>query len=228
MSGFDLHSVRIRYTNLAGLNSVNTVVTASSSSIEIDRDLGSGLNAHQILDINGDEFETRITGNVSVGGTDGVNPFNGWIISDESSSLPAIVNAAIVPGLVWFGNPSVSWTADDVRLNMNGVSLNGTNPSNGVRVDVDFTDLVVAAEDGDAFALSPTGTLSAESVFADHGFGADTHSEGDGLRVADVGSAALVGTVVQGSNGGQFTIATDGSLSFDPNGAFYFSRTGTR
>ena len=51
--------------------------------------------------------------------------------------------------------------------------------------------------------------------------GADSDPDFDLVTVTAVaGSAANIGAGVAGSNGGLFTIATDGSLSFDPDGDF--------
>ena len=49
----------------------------------------------------------------------------------------------------------------------------------------------------------------------------DTDAEGDTLSVSQVaGSAANVGVVVAGSDGGLFTIGSDGAWTFDPNSEF--------
>ena len=58
-------------------------------------------------------------------------------------------------------------------------------------------------------------------VTVDNGNGADNDPDGDTLTVSDVaGDPAQVGTPVEGSNGGLFTINEDGTATFDPNGDF--------
>ena len=51
--------------------------------------------------------------------------------------------------------------------------------------------------------------------------GADIDADGDTITVNEVnGMVAFVGTNVAGSNGGEFTINSDGSYTFNPNGDF--------
>ncbi|MEZ5644406.1 MAG: Ig-like domain-containing protein [Burkholderiaceae bacterium] len=58
-------------------------------------------------------------------------------------------------------------------------------------------------------------------ISGDTGAGTDSDPDGDSLTVSEVnGVAGNVGAPVAGSNGGLFTVNADGTVSFDPNGAF--------
>ena len=64
-------------------------------------------------------------------------------------------------------------------------------------------------------------TAISGSVFDDNGNGVDSDPDGDAITVSAVsGTLANVGAPITGNNGGLFTINTDGSYSFDPNGEF--------
>lgn len=59
------------------------------------------------------------------------------------------------------------------------------------------------------------------SVFANNGNGIDRDPDGDPISVSAVsGNAAGVGQPIAGSNGGTFTINTDGTYAFNPGTAF--------
>ena len=75
---------------------------------------------------------------------------------------------------------------------------------------------------GDSFTTDEE-TPTTGNVLADNGNGVDSDLDGDPLTVISVnGAAANVGTVITGSRGGLFTIASDGTFTFDPNGDFEF------
>jgi large repetitive protein len=58
-------------------------------------------------------------------------------------------------------------------------------------------------------------------ITGDTGAGADSDIDGGTLTVAEVnGVAGNVGTAVAGSTGGLFTVNSDGTVTFDPNGEF--------
>ncbi|MEZ5663984.1 MAG: Ig-like domain-containing protein [Burkholderiaceae bacterium] len=58
-------------------------------------------------------------------------------------------------------------------------------------------------------------------ISGDTGAGTDSDPDGDSLTVSEVnGVAGNVGAPVAGSNCGLFTVNADGTVSFDPNGAF--------
>ncbi|QDT11198.1 Ig-like domain-containing protein [Planctomycetes bacterium K23_9] len=77
----------------------------------------------------------------------------------------------------------------------------------------------IAESDSD---LTDQDTLVAFNVLTDNnGSGIDSDPDGDALRVSDVnGNSNAVGQPIAGTNGGSFTIQSDGSLQFDPNGEF--------
>ena len=61
----------------------------------------------------------------------------------------------------------------------------------------------------------------AGNVLADNGSGADFDPDGDSLQVTAIdGDSSLVSAPVTGSNGGSFTIAPDGSYTFDAGSDF--------
>ena len=74
----------------------------------------------------------------------------------------------------------------------------------------------------DSFATGENNVLTGRNVITNTvPNGADSDPQGDALTVLQVnGSAGNVGTAVAGSQGGLFTIAANGALSFDPNGDF--------
>lgn len=70
-------------------------------------------------------------------------------------------------------------------------------------------------------ALNDTGATTADATTSGNVLTNDTDADGDTLTVSQVaGSAANVGVAVAGSAGGLFTIASDGSWTFDPGTAF--------
>ena len=69
----------------------------------------------------------------------------------------------------------------------------------------------------DAATVTENGTLSGNVMTADNGSGIDSDPDGDPITVSAVnGSATNVGSGVTGTNGGTFTINTDGSYDFAP------------
>ncbi len=89
----------------------------------------------------------------------------------------------------------------------------------GASVPTTFTWTVTnpgpTANDDSGFTDEATSTLGNVII------GSDSDPDGDTLTVNAVnGLPANVGSVVNGSNGGQFTINSDGSYTFDPNGNF--------
>ncbi len=78
----------------------------------------------------------------------------------------------------------------------------------------------------DAFATTEN-AVSTGNVFANNGNGLDSDPDGDTLSVSAVnGSALNVGAGVTGSNGGTFTVQSDGTYSFNPGTAFDNLATG--
>ena len=83
-----------------------------------------------------------------------------------------------------------------------------------------ITNPVPIAQD-DAFTISEDAASISGFVFDDNGNGSDTDPDSDDLTVSEVdGDAANVGQSVAGTNGGLFTINSDGSYTFEPNGEF--------
>jgi len=73
----------------------------------------------------------------------------------------------------------------------------------------------------DVLTVAEDTALLTGSVYADNGNGLDSDPDADDLTVIEVGEAASnVGEPIAGSDGGVFTISSDGSYSFDPNGDF--------
>ena len=79
----------------------------------------------------------------------------------------------------------------------------------------------------DDFATDQNTTLIGNIVSADNGSGVDSDPDGDTLTVANVGGlTANVGNPTGGTNGGLFTVNSDGSYTFDPNGEFDYLPAG--
>ncbi len=79
----------------------------------------------------------------------------------------------------------------------------------------------------DAFSLNEDGTLAGD-VLADNGNGADNDPDGDPITVTEVnGSAANVGVQITLASGALLTVESDGTLSYDTNGAFDSLAAGT-
>ncbi|WP_233349903.1 Ig-like domain-containing protein [Litorimonas cladophorae] len=116
-------------------------------------------------------------------------------------------------------------------------TLDNSASQGGPNADGAYT-ISVTADDGqggtvtDTFELniSNSAPIAADDMFtANEGMlltgtvilGSDTDIDQDELTVSEVaGDPANVGAPVAGSNGGQFTINADGSLTFDQNGEF--------
>ena len=114
--------------------------------------------------------------------------------------------------------------ANRVDLGIDGITVTSA-PAGGVLTDTanliititGSNDAPVAADD--SLAANENGPAVTLNVIS--GPGIDTDAEGDTLSVSEVGGmAANVGAAVAGSNGGLFTIGSDGALSFNPNGGF--------
>ena len=120
---------------------------------------------------------------------------------------------------------SVEYTVSDGSLTDTAtvkVTVTGEDDAPTAVDDLGTTDknTVLTVKDGDAGteitnADSSTMTINADLLLN------DTDPESDSLRIIRVDSAtSKVGVATAGSNGGLFTISTDGSWSFDPNDAF--------
>jgi hypothetical protein len=70
-------------------------------------------------------------------------------------------------------------------------------------------------------AVDDAGATTADATTSGNVLTNDTDADADSLTVSQVaGSAANVGIAVAGSSGGLFTVGSDGSWSFDPDGDF--------
>ncbi|MEM8791283.1 MAG: DUF4347 domain-containing protein [Pseudomonadota bacterium] len=105
----------------------------------------------------------------------------------------------------------VTYTITDIDGDSASATLTLTGPGNTAPAAVDDAETV--AFDAGAVALG--------NVIAGVNASPDSDPEGDALTVVAVdGAAGDVGAAVAGSGGGVFTIASDGTVSFDTNGAF--------
>ncbi len=124
----------------------------------------------------------------------------------------------------------ISGTIDNSASTIDPFSVTVTaTDSGGLQTAQSFTWVVTnpaPVAQNDALAASENQSLSG-SVFANNGNGADSDPDGDTLAVSAVnGSGANVGSAVAGSNGGTFTIAANGSYTFNPGTAFDDLATG--
>ena len=84
----------------------------------------------------------------------------------------------------------------------------------------------VATDDG--FATDQNTPITGQNVITgNNGNGADSDPDGDDLTVSVVGSlSSNVGSPTAGTNGGLFTIGSDGTLDFDPDSDFDYLADG--
>ena len=108
---------------------------------------------------------------------------------------------------------------DDLIVGARG-NDSGGNDAGAAYVVYGFATGPTAQDDG--FATGENAVLTGQNVISNtNPNGADSDPQGDTLTVVGVGTASgQVGTAVAGSNGGLFTIAANGALTFDPNGDF--------
>ncbi len=107
---------------------------------------------------------------------------------------------------------------------VNYTITDGANTSNAATVTVTVTGVSPTnnppVAQNDTFTVAENGTTNG-NVFVNNGNGNDSDPEGNAITVNQVnGSTAGLGTAIAGTNGGQFTLATNGSLNFNPNGEF--------
>ncbi len=149
---------------------------------------------------------------------------------DAVRGLPGKADTLVLPGV------ARDYTAigdDPLDFTIDGAAEGFAIRSRLLEIDfIEFDDgtLSTAAflndppEAQDDAAATPEDTpLTGANVLIDNGNGADFDPDGDPLSVTQVGgSAGNLGAAVAGSAGGLFTIAGDGTLDFDPDGAFEF------
>lgn len=88
----------------------------------------------------------------------------------------------------------------------------------------DVNDAPVARQDQ---IVTDEETIATGNLFADNGLGADSDPDGDPLTVVALnGSAAAVGTQITLGSGAKLLVRADGTLEFDPRGAFDFVAQG--
>ncbi len=109
------------------------------------------------------------------------------------------------------------------------VSIIGTDTS-GASVTQTFTwtvtDPAPIATD-DALGTFENATLAGNVITDNNGAGIDVDPDGDAITVSEVdGAAGNVGSPVVGTGGGAFTIASDGTYSFDPGIDFDYLAVG--
>lgn len=140
---------------------------------------------------------------------------------------------------------SVSLTSSNVititpEIMVPGVTYTVTIPANSVEDlagvlnsdDVSWAFTTIAPinppfANNDYFSTDENTDLTDINIMEDNGDGADYDDEEDPLTVVRVnGDENLVGQPVAGSLGGIFTISSDGTLTFSPNGEFEHLTTG--
>lgn len=106
--------------------------------------VGAGIEVTNIsdnmgtLDISGTNILVDFTGTSSWNGSS----FNGWVLTDETDSLAAILGVTINPStnMAGFSLSNVSWTGDTISVNWQGLSF---DPSTVVSLDVSFGQTAV-------------------------------------------------------------------------------------
>ena len=208
MAGFLGHVVRY-ITDMGGGKIVDRTVV--DSDIEF-----RGLVDFEKIDLTSD---TITYSNTSTNSFDGVTYSGGtFSFTDRDGAIADILNVGVQSTVgVTVAASRLSFSADQVSIAFGG-ALGPLRfaPGSSFTVDVDFADASLTAVDDVASTSEDQAIPAGSSVL-----GNDSHSEGDGLVVGQVGGQATgVGTPVGGSGGGLFTIGANGSWSFDPNGAF--------
>ncbi len=141
------------------------------------------------------------------------------IITIGDISPTAAGNAEIVGNQIRFtaatdfeGTASFSYTIND--------GVPGNNATATVTVTINTQPNADPTAQDDVFTVAENGTLT-ENVLVDNGNGPDNDTDGNPLIIDRVnGNATNIGNPVTGSEGGLFTLAANGALTFNPNDAF--------
>ena len=147
---------------------------------------------------------------------------------DTSDTLTLTIDPAELPPGLTFDGTSISGTPEaDASQQTNTLgAVAGTyiipvtvDDGNGGTFITNLT-MVIAnvppVAQGDGVGTDEDSVLNGD-VFADNGNGADSDADGDAFVVSQVnGDTANIGAPITGSDGGTFTINSDGSYSFDP------------
>ena len=101
---------------------------------------------------------------------------------------------------------------------------------NGGTQDVTVTVTITGVNDGpvaqDDALTTDEATVYNGSVFADNGNGVDSDADASDVIVVSAVAGGAVGAAIAGSTGGLFTIAANGTLTFDPNGEYEYLAVG--
>ena len=90
------------------------------------------------LDISGSNILVDFSSDSAFNGA----AFNGWVLTDETDSLTAILGVTINPAtnMAGFSLSNLSWTGDSISVNWQGL---GFNPGTFVSLDVSFGQTAV-------------------------------------------------------------------------------------
>ncbi len=141
---------------------------------------------------------TDVDGDTLTYGAGATAPAHGTVTINADGSY------TYTPGADYSGPDTFTYTVSDGTVAVEYTVTVTVNPLN---------DAPVAVDDG---AQTDANTAANVNII-----GNDTDADGDSLTVAEVnGASANVGTAVAGSNGGTFTIGSNGVAVFNPAGAF--------
>jgi VCBS repeat-containing protein len=204
----------------------------------IDGDDDSGTSVAGAGDVNGDDIDDLIIG------ADGADP-NGlssgesYVVFGQSDGFDPSLNLSTLDGTNGFVLNGID--EDD----FSGESLAGAGDVNGDGVD----DLIIGApganssgsQSGESYVVFGRSTAPSNqppvaqddalttdeatpisaNLFGDNGAGPDTDPEGETLTVDAVnGNSAAVNTTLSLDSGALLTVSGEGTLDYDPNGAF--------
>ena len=138
---------------------------------------------------------------------------SGALVFDDAGTLPQGLSIDASSGVIT-GTLSSSASQNSTY----SVTIVATDPAGATAIqsfDWTVTNPTPTAID-DAFATLQDTVLSGNVITINNGSGIDFDSDGDMLTVQSVnGDNANVGVAVIGSNGGEFSIHSDGSFTFD-------------
>ena len=212
MSGADTNDVS---TNLFATGRVGSAIVTQSATVDVTvNSINDAPTVSTIPDQSG--FDADVVSGFDISSY--FSDVDGDSLSfDDANSLP--------PGLSISSSGVISGTIDASASQTGPFTVSITaSDGNGESVAQTFIWNVAnpaPTANDDEFSTTEESSVSGNIITVDNGNGIDSDPDGDTLSVSLVdGDAAGVGTSRAGSDGGSFVIESDGSFTFNPDGAF--------